>query len=199
MCKESSTGPHREETGESPWKEITWKEVWKNNKSMGYQQIGKKVQALCLAATPHPSLTNGQGPSSSPGMGLLVKPNTWYCFPMPIESVSLLAAFSISSARSEDACDFRASTRTSIPIRFKKSACDMGPWVKTGSGLSGVENLWEERGIRTQARNCLPEECEIYICSQVTFSGLMEHVYEFVVFESLGKPDQVQQTWRGDW
>lgn len=48
----------------------------------------------------------------------------------------------------------------------------------------------EREGEHTRVRNSLFEECEIYVCSQIAFSGLIEHVYELVIFESLGNSGQ---------
>lgn len=42
----------------------------------------------------------------------------------------------------------------------------------------------------TQVGNSLLEERKVYIRSQVAFPRLMEHIDEFVIFESLVKPAQ---------
>jgi hypothetical protein len=101
------------------------------------------------------NLTNGHGPSSSPVMASLVKPITWYCFPIPVKSVSLFAAFSISTARSGEAWDLRAPTRASIPIRVRKQACDIGPWVRTDGGVS-EGTIHESKAEATYASRKLP-------------------------------------------
>jgi len=91
-----------------------------------------------LRVTGSSDLTNGLGPSSSPGTDSYLKPNTRYRFPL------FAVLSSISSARSEGACGLRVSTGTSIPIRVGKPACDVRwsgtRWTKPSSNRGSIRS-----------------------------------------------------------